>query len=75
MNLNYLCLPAIAIYEWMKFKAREREIEETAELDTEELLKAANDLDLIISKQSSDILKLETVVRIYRNELEGNLEN
>jgi len=59
----------------MKFKAREREIEETAELDTEELLKAANDLDLIISKQSSDILKLETVVRIYRNELEGNLEN
>ena len=59
----------------MKFKAREREIEETAELDTEELLKAANDLDLIISKQSSDILKLETVVRIYRNELQGNLEN
>lgn len=59
----------------MKFKAREREIEETAELDTEELLKAANDLDLIISKQSSDILKLETVVRIYRNELEVNLEN
>jgi len=62
------------MYEWMKFKAREREIEETADLDSEELLKAANELDVIISKQSCDILKLETVVRIYRNELKGNLE-
>jgi len=60
---------AIALNEVMKFKAREKEIDESFDLDTNDMLENVARLDRMVDSQICDIQKLNNIVEIYDKEL------
>ena len=60
---------AIALNEVRKYKARENEIDEAVELETNELLENVVRLDRLVDSQICDIEKLHNIVQIYDKEL------
>ena len=60
---------AIALNEVRKYKARENEIDEVVELETNELLENVVRLDRLVDSQICDIEKLQNIVQIYDKEL------
>ena len=60
---------AIALNEVRKYKAREKEIDEAVELETNELLENVVRLDSLVDSQICDIEKLDNIVQIYDKEL------
>jgi len=66
--LTLFCL-AFALNEVVKFKAREREKDESYEDETKDLLEDVATLDKIVDKQICDIKHLDNLVLIYKKEL------
>ena len=62
---------AIAFNEVRKYKARENEIDEAVELETNELLENVVRLDSLVDSQICDIEKLHNIVQIYDKELKS----
>ena len=60
---------AIALNEVRKYKAREKEIDEAVELETNELLENVVRLDSLVDSQICDIEKLDNIIQIYDKEL------
>ena len=60
---------AIALNEVRKYKAREKEIDEAVELETNELLENVVRLDRLVDSQICDIEKLDNIVQIYDKKL------
>ena len=60
---------AIALNEVRKYKARENEIDEAVELETNELLENVVRLDRLVDSQICDIEKLDNIVQIYDKQL------
>jgi len=65
----YAVASAFALNEVMKFKAREREKDESLEDETKDLLEDVAKLDKIVDKQLCDINNLDKLVLIYKKEL------
>ena len=53
----------------MKYKVREKEKDESVELDTNELLENVDRLNKLVDSQICDIEKLDNIVQIYDKEL------
>ena len=62
---------AIAFNEVRKYKARENEIDEAVELETNELLENVVRLDRLVDSQICDIQKLNNIVQIYDKQLKS----
>ena len=60
---------AIALNEVRKYKAREKEIDEAVESETNELLENVVRLDRLVDSQICDIEKLDNIVQIYDKKL------
>jgi len=61
----YAFASAIALNEVLKHKARERENDETIEVESKELLQNVDKLDKIIDNQLCDIKNLENIIKLY----------
>ena len=59
----------IALNEVMKYKARERLIDESLELDNNELLENVDRLNRIVESQICDLKRLDDIVKIYDQDL------
>jgi len=66
-----LLTSAFALNEVLKFKAREREKDESDEVDTKDLLEDVVKLDKIVENQICDIKSLDCLVQIYEKELKA----
>ena len=53
----------------MKYKVREKEKDESVELDTNELLENVDRLNKLVESQICDIKRLNNLVKIYDKEL------
>ena len=62
---------AIAFNEVRKYKARENEIDEAVELETNELLENVVRLDSLVDSQICDIEKLDNIIQIYDKQLKS----
>ena len=62
---------AIALNEVRKYKAREKEIDEAVELETNELLENVVRLDRLVDSQICDIEKLDDIIQIYDKQLKS----
>jgi len=67
----YAVASAFALNEVLKFKAREREKDESDEVDTKDLLEDVVKLDKIVENQICDIKSLDCLVKIYEKELKA----
>ena len=59
----------IALNEVMKYKARERLLDESLELDNNELLENVDRLNRIVESQICDLKRLDDIVKIYDQDL------